>query len=122
REAEHFARRSLTTDDEIRGAGEELRERLQAEVVLITRGSRGMDLFDRQGSHRIPTRARKVADVCGAGDTVLSTYTLAVVAGAKPGEAADLANFAAGSVVEEMGIVPVTLERLEGLLNHHASQ
>ncbi|MFC1620531.1 D-glycero-beta-D-manno-heptose-7-phosphate kinase [Candidatus Neomarinimicrobiota bacterium] len=122
REAEHFVRRSLSTDDEIRGAGEELRERLQAEVVLITRGSRGMDLFDRQGSHRIPTRARKVADVCGAGDTVLSTYTLALVAGAEPGEAADLANFAAGSVVEEMGIVPVTPERLEGLLNHHASQ
>jgi rfaE bifunctional protein kinase chain/domain len=122
REAEHFARRSLSTDDEIRVAGEELREQLQAEVVLITRGSWGMDLFDRQGYHRIPTRARKVADVCGAGDTVLSTYTLALVAGAEPREAADLANFAAGSVVEEMGIVPVTPERLEGLLNHHAYQ
>jgi bifunctional ADP-heptose synthase (sugar kinase/adenylyltransferase) len=122
KEAEHFARRLLSTDDEMHRAGEELREHLQTEVVLITRGPLGMDLFDRQGYHRIPTRARKVADVCGAGDTVLSTYTLALVSGAEPREAAELANFAAGSVVEEMGIVPVTPERLEGLLNHHASQ
>lgn len=122
REAEHFARRSLSTDDEIRLAGAALREHLKAEVALITRGPLGMDLFDHQGYHRIPTRARKVADVCGAGDTVISTYTLALVSGAEPREAADLANFAAGSVVEEMGIVPVTPEKLEGLLNHHASQ
>jgi D-beta-D-heptose 7-phosphate kinase/D-beta-D-heptose 1-phosphate adenosyltransferase len=121
KEAEHFARHSLSTDDEIHRAGEDLRGHLQADVVLITRGPLGMDLFDHQGYHRIPTRAREVADVCGAGDTVLSTYTLAFVSGAEPRESADLANFAAGSVVEEMGIVPVTPERLEGLLNHHAS-
>lgn len=121
REAEHFIQRQLTSDDDVRRAGEELRETLRTEVVLITRGSSGMDLFDDRGYHRIPTRARKVADVCGAGDTVLSTYTLASVSGAEPLEAAQLANFAAGTVVEEMGIVPVTPEKLEGLLNHHAS-
>jgi rfaE bifunctional protein kinase chain/domain len=121
-EAEHFAHRTLSSDEDVCLAGEQLREHLRAEVVLITRGALGMDLFDRHGHRRIPTRARKVADVCGAGDTVLSTYSLAFISGAEPKEAAELANFAAGSVVEEMGIVPVTPEKLEGLLDHHASQ
>ncbi|MFB0517565.1 MAG: D-glycero-beta-D-manno-heptose-7-phosphate kinase [Candidatus Neomarinimicrobiota bacterium] len=120
-EAEHFVGRPLRTDEELRAAGHDMRARLKAEVVLITRGSLGMDLFDQEGYRRIPTRARKVADVCGAGDTVISTYALALVSGANPREAAELANFAAGTVVEEMGVVPVTLEKLEGLLRHHAT-
>ncbi len=120
-EAKHFTGRTLETDEDVRAAGEELRTRLEAEAVLITRGPLGMDLIDGEGYHRIPTRARQVADVCGAGDTVISTYALAVAAGARPREAAELANYAAGTVVEEMGVVPVTLEKLEGLLRHHAT-
>lgn len=120
-EAEHFAGHPLRTDEDIRAAGYELRKRLEAEVVLITRGPKGMDLFDNEGYHRIPTRARQVSDVCGAGDTVISTYALAFVSGANPREAAELANFAAGTVVEEMGVVPVSPEKLEGLLRHHAA-
>lgn len=120
-EAEHFAGKSLPTDEDIRIAGKALREQLNAEVVLITRGSKGMDLFDQEGYHRIPTRARKVADVCGAGDTVISTYAMSLLAGATPLEAATLANYAAGTVVEDIGVVPVTLENLEGLLLHYAS-
>ncbi len=120
-EAEHFAGKSLQTDEDIQTAGKALRERLNVEVVLITRGSKGMDLFDPEGYHRIPTRARKVADVCGAGDTVISTYAMSLLAGATPREAAALANYAAGTVVEELGVVPVTLENLEGLLLHYAS-
>jgi D-beta-D-heptose 7-phosphate kinase/D-beta-D-heptose 1-phosphate adenosyltransferase len=104
-EAEHFAGHPLRTDEDIRAAGHDLRKRLEAEVVLIT---------------RIPTRARQVSDVCGAGDTVISTYALAFVSGANSREAAELANFAAGTVVEEMGVVPVSPEKLEGLLRHHA--
>jgi len=119
-EAEHFVGHPLRTDEEISAAGHDLRERLEAEVVLITRGPKGMDLFDSEGYHRIPTRARQVSDVCGAGDTVVSTYALAFVSGASPREAAELANFAAGTVVEEMGVVPVSPEKLEGLLRHHA--
>ncbi len=119
-EAEHFAGHPLRTDEEISAAGHDLRERLEAEVVLITRGPKGMDLFDSEGYHRIPTRARQVSDVCGAGDTVVSTYALAFVSGASPREAAELANFAAGNVVEEMGVVPISPEKLEGLLRHHA--
>jgi len=120
-EAERFAGRPLRTDEDLRAAGQDMRERLEADVVLITRGPQGMDLFDQEGYHRIPTRARRVSDVCGAGDTVISTYALALVSGANPREAAELANYAAGTVVEEMGVVPVTMEKLEGLLRHHAT-
>ncbi len=119
-ETEHFAGRSLRDEDDIIAAGTELRQRLAAEVLLITRGPAGMNLFDAEGHHPIPTRAREVADVCGAGDTVLSSYALASVAGASPREAAELANFAAGTVVEEMGVVPVVPEKLEKLIQHHA--
>ncbi|MCH7939130.1 MAG: D-glycero-beta-D-manno-heptose-7-phosphate kinase [Candidatus Marinimicrobia bacterium] len=119
-EAAHFSGRPIGDDDDVRAAGSILRERLQAEVVLITRGANGMDLCDADGYHRIPTKARKVADVCGAGDTVISTYTLSILAGATVLEAATLSNYAAGTVVEEMGVVPVKLEKLEGLLRHYA--
>ena len=120
-EAEHFCGKSLQTDEDIKIAGQALREQLNVEVVLITRGSQGMDLFDHEGYHRIPTRARKVADVCGAGDTVISTYAMSLLAGATPREAAVLANYAAATVVEEVGVVPVSLEKLEGLLLHYDS-
>ncbi len=121
-EAQHIAGYPLLEDDDFKIAGNELRKRLDAEAVLITRGSKGMDLFDDEGYHRIPTRAREVSDVCGAGDTVISTYSLAYVAGASPLEAAELANYAAGSVVEEIGVVPVTPQKLEGIIRHHAEQ
>jgi rfaE bifunctional protein kinase chain/domain len=120
-EAEHFCGYRLSSDDDLRQAGNEIRNRLETEAVLITRGSQGMDLFDEDGYHRIPTRARKVADVCGAGDTVISTYSLACLSGASRTEAAELANYSAGAVVEEMGVVPATAEMVEELLRHHAA-
>ena len=119
-EAEHITGYPLLKDDDFKIAGNELRKRLDVEAVLITRGPKGMDLFDNEGYHRIPTRAREVSDVCGAGDTVISTYSLAYVTGATPLEAAELANYAAGSVVEEIGVVPVTPQKLEGIIRHHA--
>ncbi|UCH09700.1 MAG: D-glycero-beta-D-manno-heptose-7-phosphate kinase [Fidelibacterota bacterium] len=120
-EAEHFCGHHLQSDDDLRKAGDEIRKRLETEAVLITRGPQGMDLFDEDGYHRIPTRARKVADVCGAGDTVISTYSLACLSGATRPEAAELANYSAGAVVEEMGVVPATAEMVEELLRHHAA-
>ncbi len=119
-EATGFVGWPFKGDTDIRKAGKLIRERLRAEVVLITRGAEGMDLFNTDGYHRIATKARKVADVCGAGDTVISTYVLANLAGASAFESATLANYAAGTVVEEMGVVPVNLERLEALLKHYA--
>ena len=89
-------------------AGQTLVKRLQAESVLLTLGERGMSLFERDGgTTHVPTAARKVADVSGAGDTVISTLTMALAAGASIKEASTLANFAGGVVCGEVGIVPI---------------
>jgi rfaE bifunctional protein kinase chain/domain len=90
-------------------AGSELRERLGASFLLITRGSRGMSLHDGAGSIAIPVHGTdQVADVTGAGDTVIGTFALALAAGASPLEAALLANYAGGVVVMKMGTATVS--------------
>ena len=61
---------------------------------------------------RMPTKARKVADVSGAGDTVISTLTMALAAGANIYEASYLANYAGGIVCEEVGIIPIEIDKL----------
>ena len=108
KEAEEALGRKLLTDADVDQAGKELLERLQAENVLITRGEKGMSLIDRSGAVvTVPTQAQKVADVSGAGDTVIAALTLALAGGATLHEAALLANHAAGVVVAEVGIVPI---------------
>lgn len=94
-------------------AGRKLIERLKGRAVLITRGEHGMSLFetDKDTVH-IPTVAKEVYDVTGAGDTVIAAFTLAVAAGAGLGEAAVLANHAAGIVVGEVGTATVKPEQL----------
>ncbi len=76
-------------------------------------GAKGMSLF-RMGEQpvHIPNQARRIHDVSGAGDTVISTLTLAIAAGVEPVLSAKLANAAAGYVVGEVGVVPVTREAL----------
>ena len=98
----------LKSVEDVRNAGRELLKRLHAESVLMTLGEEGMMLFERNGeiSH-MPTKARHVADVSGAGDTVIATLTVALSAGATTKEAAALANFAGGIVCGEVGIVPI---------------
>jgi D-beta-D-heptose 7-phosphate kinase/D-beta-D-heptose 1-phosphate adenosyltransferase len=76
---------------------------LATESVLITRGEAGMSLFTREGHTHFPTRARKVFDVTGAGDTVVATIATALAARASLPEACVLANHAAGLVVAELG-------------------
>jgi len=86
-------------------------------AILITRGEDGMSLFSRGKRVRhIPTVAQEVYDVTGAGDTVVGTLALALAAGATMGDAAVLANMAAGVVVGEFGTVPATREQLLGAL------
>lgn len=76
-----------------------------------------MALFGRDGGvDVIPTRAREVFDVSGAGDTVTATFTLSLVSGATPVEAAELANRAAGVVVGKVGTAPIHYEELEKAL------
>ncbi len=94
-------------------AGKQLLGRLKCTAVLITRGEHGMSLFERGGTTHIPTVAREVYDVTGAGDTVISVLTLAMAAGASLGDAARLSNFAAGIVVGIVGTATVQPEDLK---------
>jgi D-beta-D-heptose 7-phosphate kinase/D-beta-D-heptose 1-phosphate adenosyltransferase len=94
-------------------AGKKIRAKAKTEHLLVTRGEEGMSLFEADGSVRhIPTVAREVFDVTGAGDTVISTLTLGLVAGLSVIQAAVLANFAAGIVVGKLGTAAVTPEEL----------
>lgn len=99
--------------------GRKLLHDLQVEAVLITRGAKGMVLFDRGGFPvEIPTAAKNVFDVTGAGDTVVAVFTLGLVAGLSLLDAAKLANVAAGIVVGRVGTVAVTpVELIEGVVN-----
>jgi rfaE bifunctional protein kinase chain/domain len=107
----------LDSEERVFEAGRRLKEKLNPEYLLLTRGEKGMTLFSKNGDvHTIPTRARKVADVSGAGDTVIATITMALAAGAEIEEAATIANRAAGLVCEEVGVVPVNRELLYNAL------
>ena len=80
----------------------------------MTLGENGMIVFERSGeTTRIPTVAQNVYDVSGAGDTVISAYTMALAAGAKPIEAAHIANCAAGIVVGKVGVAVATKDELK---------
>jgi D-beta-D-heptose 7-phosphate kinase / D-beta-D-heptose 1-phosphate adenosyltransferase len=90
-------------------AARKIREATGASHVLITLGERGMALSSADGAlDVVPAQAREVYDVTGAGDTVLAYFGLAVAAGATPGEAARLANLAAGVAVGKLGTSAVT--------------
>jgi rfaE bifunctional protein kinase chain/domain len=113
KEAESVLGFRVGTHEEVARAGQALLEKLQAENVLITLGAEGMALFRRNAeAYHVPTRARSVHDVSGAGDTVIATLTAALAAGADILEAATLANIAAGLVVAEVGAVPVDKQKL----------
>ncbi len=103
----------LTSEESVRDAIGLLKKKLNAENVLITLGEQGMSLLDNRGSLlHLPTRARHVADVSGAGDTVIATLTMALASGASIHESASLANFAGGVVCGEVGIVPIMPDAL----------
>ncbi len=93
-------------------AARTLLERTGAASVLITRGEHGMALFEAAAEHHLPTEARDVYDVTGAGDTVISVYTAALAAGASFLEAANLANHAAGLAVRELGTAAISAEQI----------
>jgi len=107
-EAETATHRRIQSDDDARGVARDFRERAKCEGVLITRGEHGMWLSDGSAEGKIPSEAREVADVTGAGDTVAATLALALAAGATIAEAAVLANHAAGIVVGKFGPATVT--------------
>ena len=110
--------RRLGGDDEIAEAATELRSDLGARFLLATRGNRGMTLVDGRGdATHIPVfGGDEVADVTGAGDTVLAVLTAALAAGASPVEGARLADIAAGLVVMKLGTATITADELRAAI------
>lgn len=99
---------------ELETVGWGLMKKLKLDSVLITLGEGGMALFEKNKKlTRIPTAAREVYDVSGAGDTVIATLGLALAAGAKMQEAAKISNLAAGIVVGKLGTATVAPGELE---------
>lgn len=90
-----------------------LRDTWNPDYLLITLGAQGMALFEKNGSFiSIPTQAQEVYDVSGAGDTVISAFTMALLSGATGEEAAVFANHAAGVVVGKVGTVSVEIDEV----------
>ena len=102
----------IETEKDILNAGNKLKKELNIKAVLITRGEDGMSLFEDSGVSHVPTVAREVFDVTGAGDTVISVATLALCAGADFKQAAVLSNVAAGISVAEVGVYAVKADEL----------
>lgn len=93
-------------------AGRQLRETLALDHCLITLGEDGMALFSADGEHRLPSRAREVFDITGAGDTVVATLAVACAAGNDIRRACEIANIAAGLKVAKLGAATVSRDEL----------
>ena len=100
-------------DADLKQAGEALLKKWETEYVLITLGEHGMMLFQGgESPHYIPTKAKEVFDVSGAGDTAIALFTLGLACGATPTEAAEIANHASAVVVSKLGTATVTRDEL----------
>ena len=109
-ELEQLAGTGVDDERGVEKAGRTLLERLDARMLLVTRGSRGLALLERDGATSfVPIHGTdEIADVTGAGDTVISTFTVALAGGAAPIDAAALANMAGGIVVMKRGTATVS--------------
>ncbi|MGC8865955.1 MAG: bifunctional heptose 7-phosphate kinase/heptose 1-phosphate adenyltransferase [Bacteroidales bacterium] len=109
-------------EQEMRG----FQEMMQCKILMVTLSDKGMALrYEEEGQwkfHLLPAEVRKVADVSGAGDTVISVAALGLAAGFSPLETARLANLAGGLVCEEVGVVPVDLQKLQKEYNQLHSE
>lgn len=115
-EVEHALHVELDDEEEmLRKAGRQILNRADAEAVLITRGSKGMVLFERRRpAFEIPIYgSTNIVDVTGAGDTVISVFTLALACGGSFKQAASLANYAGGIVVMKKGTATLTPRELK---------
>jgi D-beta-D-heptose 7-phosphate kinase/D-beta-D-heptose 1-phosphate adenosyltransferase len=112
--------RRVTDEASLMEVGWGLQRRLDAAAVLVTRGPDGMSLFERGGRYTcLPTVAREVYDVTGAGDTVVGVVALALAAGADFPSACQLANHAAGIVIREVGTAACSQAQLLASLAEH---
>ncbi|AGB42165.1 ADP-heptose synthase, bifunctional sugar kinase/adenylyltransferase [Halobacteroides halobius DSM 5150] len=116
-EAEKAVGFQLDTPDKIEKAGWKLKEKLEADAILITLGGEGMQLFTKEEMiHISASNYTEVFDVTGAGDTVIATLVLSLASGASLEEAMKLANHAAGIVVRKLGVATVTKEELSTVI------
>lgn len=114
-------KKELTSESDIFDAGQKLRHKLQLAGLLITRSEKGMSLITpNQPKIDIPTRAKEVSDITGAGDTVIATLSIALAAKLPLAMAAHLANAAAGVVVGKVGTASLTLAELGHALDDDA--
>jgi len=117
-EAGSFCRFEIVDEETLIKAGVKMLNDLQCKSVLITQGKEGMTLFEKgEEPCHIPTIARKVFDVSGAGDTVVSTLCLGLASGMDLKSAAVISNLASGIVVGEVGTSVVTAEELKKVIN-----
>ena len=112
REAELAAGFPLRSDADVESAARSLQSKFGIRMVLITRGDEGMTLLADDTFLHLPTQAKQVYDVTGAGDTVIGVLTLALCAGATPAVASQLANLAAGITVAHVGVYAVKPDEL----------
>lgn len=111
------------TDEQLVAKGQELIQRYDLQAVLVTRSEKGMTLIERDAEpFHLPTRAREVFDVTGAGDTVISVLAACLAAGQSFQQATTLANTAAGVVVGKLGTATVTTEELRRELRSESQQ
>jgi rfaE bifunctional protein kinase chain/domain len=104
---------SSADDVDLKRAGEALLKKWETKYLLVTLGEHGMMLFqEKEAPHSIPTKARQIFDVSGAGDTAIALFTLALACEATPVEAAQIANHGSAVVVSKLGTATVTREEL----------
>jgi rfaE bifunctional protein kinase chain/domain len=112
-EAEQIVHHSCFSDSDVEKAGQAMFARISSQYLILKRGEQGMTIFSKnQPAIHIPTVAKEVFDVTGAGDTVIAVASLALLAGGTIREAAFLANIAAGIVVGKLGTATLTREEL----------
>ena len=116
-EAGTFCRFDIVDEETLKRAGRHMLDVLSCRSVLITQGKNGMTLFENSGEiTHIPTVAKQVFDVTGAGDTVISTFSLGLASGLDLRYSAILSNFAAGIVVGDVGTSTVNAEDLKRVI------
>ena len=105
--------------DKLPDSGFKFKDFIDSDLLLLTLGSDGMVLYNQDNVTSIPTKARKVYDVSGAGDTVIATFAINDICGLDPNESSLIANLAAGRVCEEVGVFPINLNALKEILYHY---
>jgi rfaE bifunctional protein kinase chain/domain len=101
-----------SSEEDLQKRAQQLRRKLRLDALLVTRSEEGMSLFDAEGSLHVPTQAREVFDVTGAGDTVIATLATMLACGLSLREAVPIANRAAGIVVGRFGTASVRYDEL----------